>query len=72
MYMNSTNSPTSIDTLFFLPGSFYQLIVELTSVNQTCFIEYSTISSPFYHCLFENLRPAQSFILTYYVLSDNI
>ncbi|CAF1119084.1 unnamed protein product [Rotaria sordida] len=70
-YINSTNSPTSIDALFFLPGLFYRLIIELTSVNQTCSIEYSSISSSFYHCLFKNLIPAQWFILTYYASTDN-
>ncbi|CAF2546995.1 unnamed protein product [Rotaria sp. Silwood2] len=70
-YLNSTNSPTSIDTLFFLPGLFYRLVIELTSVNQTCSIEYSSIYSPFYHCLFKNLNPAQWFVLTYYLSTDN-
>ncbi|CAF1161891.1 unnamed protein product [Rotaria sp. Silwood1] len=70
-YINSTNSPTSIDTLFFLPGLFYRLIIELTSINQTCSIEYSSIYSPYYHCLFKNLIPAQWFVLTYYVSTDN-
>ena len=70
-YLNSTNSPTTIDSLFFLPGLFTQLIIELTSVNQTCSIEYSIISSPFYHCLFQNLTPAQWFVLTYYAINNN-
>ncbi len=70
-YINSTSSPTSIDSLFFLPGLFYRLIIEITSVNQRCSIEYSSISSPFYRCLFKNLIPAQWFVLTYYSLSNN-
>ncbi|CAF4575523.1 unnamed protein product [Rotaria socialis] len=70
-YLNSTNSPTSIDTLFFLPGLFYRLVVEITSINQTCLVEYSSIYSPFYNCLFTNLSPAQWFILSYYVSTDS-
>ncbi len=54
-----------------LPGLFHRLIIELTSVNQTCSIEYSQINSPFYNCLFKNLPPAQWFVLTYQVLTDD-
>jgi hypothetical protein len=57
--------------LFLLPGLFYRLVIEIASVNQTCSIEYSSISSPFYYCLFKNLIPAQWFVLTYYALTGN-
>ena len=70
-YVNSTSSPTSIDSLFFLPGLFYRLIIEIASVNQRCSIEYSSISSPFYHCLFKNLIPAQWFVLTYSLTNND-
>ncbi|CAF3639463.1 unnamed protein product [Adineta steineri] len=70
-YLNSTNSATSIDSLIFLPGLFYRLIIELTSVNQTCSIEYSIRDSPYYHCLFKNLPSAQWFVLNYYALADH-
>lgn len=71
-HINSTSSPTSIETLFFMPGIFHRLVVEMTSVNQSCSIEYSPIYSPFYSCLFKNLTSAYWFVLTSYVSSiDN-
>ncbi|CAF1241953.1 unnamed protein product [Adineta ricciae] len=70
-YINSTNSPTLINTLFFLPGLFDRLNIELHSVNQSCSLEYSSITSPFYHCSFRNLPSAQWFVLTYYILTEN-
>jgi hypothetical protein len=70
-FVNASSSPTSIDTLFFLPGLFNRLIIELPNVNQTCSIEYSLINSPFYHCLFQNLTSSQWFILNYYSLRND-
>jgi hypothetical protein len=54
-----------------LPGLFNRLIIEITNVNQTCSIEYSSRNSPFYHCLFQNLTSAQWFVLTYYSLTND-
>ncbi|UJR29933.1 hypothetical protein I4U23_017480 [Adineta vaga] len=70
-YLNSTTSSTSIDTLFYLPGLFNRLIIEINIVNRTCSLEYSSITSPFYHCIFPSLPSAQWFVLTYYVLTEN-
>lgn len=54
-----------------MPGMFSRLIVDLTIVNRTCSIEYSRRESPFYRCFFKNLPSAQSFILTYYLPTDD-
>ena len=70
-YLNSTRSITTIDSFFYLPGFFSQLIVQLTNINRTCSIEYSPTSSPFYHCLFRDLPTAQWFILNYYLLTTD-
>ena len=70
-FINSTSTSTLIETLFFFSGYFNRLIIELTSVNQTCSIEYSSRSSPYYPCRFDNLPPAQWFVLTYYSLTNN-
>ena len=70
-YVNSNSTSKSIDSLFLLPGLFNRLIVELTDANRTCSIEYSSIKSPFYHCLFNNLPPAQQFVLTSSLVTTN-
>ena len=56
--------------MFFFAGYFNRLMIELPSVNQSCSIEYSSTSSPYYHCRFVNLPSAQWFVLTYYSLPN--
>ena len=70
-YINSTFNLTVIESLFYLPGIFNRFIVQLSSRNQTCSIDYSRFQSPLYRCVFKNLPPAQWFILNFHILTPN-